>query len=427
MIKKTFFGLIKPRLECEPIESSLSKAENILPSKKITLLLNNPTEPKAAVLLKERDNVKTGQKISLSKDSNEYVISTVTGNVSSISHFTGYLGKPYTSITINIADNELLDEEFKNHCKEPTLDASVNFLNFIPGSPPFNLFADPDVSIKNIIVCGFDTDLLVKTNQYIMKSNLDLIKTGIRILKKITGVENIILAVPQNLVSEANETDATVKTIKSEYPGTLYPMVMRNVLGFSLLAGRNFEDSGVCFFTAEAVASMGYAFSEGRIPMMKTLTLIKKDGSKKLVSAKIGTAVSEILKANSISLNEKDRLIFGGPMQGVSIYSEEQCVQPDTDAVLVQDRDDLSHISDYPCINCGECIRICPANIPVNLLVRFLESGLYEEGADHYDLLSCIECGLCSYVCVSRIPIMQYIKLAKYELDRTKKVEAANV
>ena len=71
-------------------------------------------------------------------------------------------------------------------------------------------------------------------------------------------------------------------------------------------------------------------------------------------------------------------------------------------------------------------MRICPANVPVNLLVRFLEAGQYTEGADLYDLYSCIECGLCSYVCVSRIPIYQYIKLAKYEIGRITSAEEMN-
>ena len=57
------------------------------------------------------------------------------------------------------------------------------------------------------------------------------------------------------------------------------------------------------------------------------------------------------------------------------------------------------------------------------MLVRFLEAGQYEEAADNYDLYSCIECGLCSFVCVSKIPIFQYIKLAKYELDRAEASE----
>ena len=68
---------------------------------------------------------------------------------------------------------------------------------------------------------------------------------------------------------------------------------------------------------------------------------------------------------------------------------------------------------------------MCPARIQVNLLVRFLEAGLYEEAARSYDLASCLECGLCSYVCVSKIPIFQYIRLAKYELERMAMEEMA--
>ena len=113
-------------------------------------------------------------------------------------------------------------------------------------------------------------------------------------------------------------------------------------------------------------------------------------------------------------------------MTGSSIYSVDLPVQADTDAIMVQDKDRIDLVSDYPCINCGECVRACPANIPVNMLVRFLEAGQYEDAAYQYDLYSCIECGLCSFVCVSKMPIFHYIKLAKYELDRIRTVEAMN-
>jgi electron transport complex protein RnfC len=63
-------------------------------------------------------------------------------------------------------------------------------------------------------------------------------------------------------------------------------------------------------------------------------------------------------------------------------------------------------------------VNICPVNVPVNMLIRVLENGFFEEAAKEYDLLSCVECGLCSYVCIARIPIFHYIMLGKHELSK---------
>jgi Na+-translocating ferredoxin:NAD+ oxidoreductase subunit C len=204
-------------------------------------------------------------------------------------------------------------------------------------------------------------------------------------------------------------------------------MIIKDLFGQVVPAGKKPENLGYCFMSAEAVASIGTAVSTGKIPTDKILTLIRKDGSTTLVSVRIGTPVSEVFKAGNITVNDKDQVIFGGPLTGSAIYSEDHPIMPDTDAIMVQDKDNIPFVSDYPCVNCGECVRICPARIQVNMLVRLLEPGHYDEAASNYDLHSCIECGLCSFVCVARIPIFQYIRLAKYELDRIRLAEAEYV
>jgi electron transport complex protein RnfC len=201
---------------------------------------------------------------------------------------------------------------------------------------------------------------------------------------------------------------------------------MRDVFGAVVPAEKTEADMGVLFLSAEAVANIGAACETKALPTRKYITVIGKDGGRSLVEADLGTPIQDILTACGQPLNEKDRLILGGPMAGTAIYTDLYPVCPDTDAVMVQDHSDISFVEDAACINCGECVQACPVNIPVNLLVRYLAAGAYDDAADLCDLHACIECGLCTYFCVARIPISQYIRLGKHELDRAKAAEETN-
>ena len=428
MIKRSFIGLTKPLLKYEALDIKTPEPLIIQPSKKVTLFLDKSFNFKDTILFNIGDKVKTGQKLSYSENSDAYVISTVTGTISSIAPFNADYGKTYTAITIDVSENEEIDDQFSTLVKEPTIDTVKDCLACIPGDLPAGLFPSNDTSppIDTIVISGVDRDLFITTNQNTVLVDGKAIKHGVQILKQITGIDNIIIVSPDYLMQDAGISGAEVRVVDPEYPASLPHLIMRDALGQVVPAGKNCEDMGVSFISAEAVASIGKAFSDGQIPVYKQFNLIKKDGSSTLISARIGTLISDILNAFDVTLNEKDRLIIGGPMTGSAVYSDDFPVLPDMDAIMVQDRGDIPFVSDYPCINCGECIRICPANIPINILVRFLEAGQYEEAADQYDLHSCIECGLCSFVCVSKMPVFHYIKLAKYELGRITTAEAMN-
>ena len=424
MLKKSFFGLSRSRIQYELLPARQPEPDSVVPSKKVTLFHRKNGNQNAPAAFQAGDKVKTGQKISLFADDPAYVISSVTGTISSISPHTGDFGKTYDAITVDISESEVLDDQFKQRIQTPDLAAAVEFLSLAPGKPSLSVLTEPETEIHTIIIMGADSDLLIGTNQSIVRSRLDAIKKGIGILRDITGIDKIILVTAGESMQGFGHIGAQVKNIDTGYPAALPQMVMKNVLGEIVPAGKTCTDLGVCFLTAEAAASIGNAFGDGQIPVHKILTLITKDGNQRLIETVIGTPIRDILDTYGISINAEDRIIFGGPMAGSAVYSLDHPVLPDTDGIVVIDRSDAAYASDYPCINCGDCVRACPAQIQVHMLVRFLEAGHYEEAADNYDLFSCIECGLCSFVCVSKIPIFQYIRLAKYELERAKASEA---
>jgi len=273
---------------------------------------------------------------------------------------------------------------------------------------------------------GLDEDLLVVTQQHVLRTRSHEVASGIRVLKQAAGIEDVVILALKETVQGYGHIGGRVLGVDPVYPSAHPSLVMHQLFGREVPAGQTPEDFGFCFMRAEAVAAVGAAFETGRIPVTKVLTLIARDGSARLVETPIGTRVGDIFERYGIAVAAGDRVVLGGPMRGKAAYSLDQPVQPDTDALMVLDAASASQVSEYPCVNCGECVRVCPARMQINLLVRYLEAGKYEDGAESYDLDSCVECGLCAYVCVSKIPILQYIALAKHELARVRPTEDAN-
>ncbi len=418
MIKRSFFALTQPTLNYDLVESDPKEPESIPIPSNLILLLNEPMDSTKETLLKKGDTVKKGGKLYLYKDSTAYAISPVTGTINLIDVYSDDFGNKSTYLVIKNDQSQATDDDPVVYDLKEDIASADEYLRMLPGAPPFKTLANGDVNINTIVITCADTDLLSTTNQYIALKYSDEIKEGAQILKKLTNVSKLCITVPKNLNLQGGFDSLQVFNTSMAYPSNLPAMVLKDHLNMVLPPGKTPEDLGVCFMSAEAVVSLANAYKAKAANFEKILTIIGKQGTQYRVKATIGTPLRRIFNTFSIHVNDYDRIVVGGPMKGFATYTHHHPVQPDMDTVIIQDRDEIPELSNNACVNCGKCIRTCPVNIPVNLLVRYLEADQYEEAADRYDLESCIECGLCAYVCTARIPLYQFIRLGKHELSK---------
>lgn len=416
MIKRSFFALAKPKLTYDLLRSDQTAPETIPVPGSLTLLLPETIDSTKQALIKQGDAVKKGEKLKLYEDGTGYVRSPVAGTIKGIDAYSDDFGNTATYILIKPDPARTGEDDAVDLALQEDLEFADANLRHLPGALPFSVLADQDNAINTIVITGADTDLLSDTCQFVCDTYADEMVEGIRILKRMTRVSRMFLTLPEKLRTQANFGAVQILKIDEIYPSALPAMVMKDHLGTELPAGKTPEDMGVCFIRAEALVSLARVFSTKALVFEKVVTLIDKGGSRHRVVATLGTPLSKIFARFDVQINDRDRIIIGGPMRGFATYTPHHPVVADMDMIIVQDRDSVTELSNTPCVNCGECIRICPANIPVNLLVRYLEADEYEEAADKFDLESCIECGLCAFVCKARIPLYQYIRLGKHEL-----------
>ena len=126
----------------------------------------------------------------------------------------------------------------------------------------------------------------------------------------------------------------------------------------------------------------------------------------------VGMNYAEIIEAEGGFKSTPEKVISGGPMMGFALYDLNIPVTKTSGAITAFLQDEVSRSTPSACINCGRCVKGCPARLLPCRLADFAEHNDAKSFEEYYGL-ECVNCGSCSYSCPAKRPLAAEINMMR--------------
>lgn len=152
-------------------------------------------------------------------------------------------------------------------------------------------------------------------------------------------------------------------------------------------------------------------------PLIQRVVTVTGNGVQKPVNvmARIGDSFAGLVEYAGGYTDKAAKLINGGPMMGISQFTDEVPVIKGTSCLLVMEDFPDNRIdtgTEQPCISCARCIEVCPMYLVPTEIARFVEYERFNE-TEAQGILDCFECGACTYICPAKRRLLERIKFGK--------------
>lgn len=402
-----------------------------LPEKVVLPLYNN--NGSYSILVKRGDKVLSGQKIA---DSDEFSINpvhaTLSGEVSGIIKLVEPTsGLPVDAIVITSDGEDKWIEETPSNPEALSVKEMVTVIREagITGTGdtlPAHLKLSPPKSegVAAVILNGCQCEPYLTSNARLLLENGEQVFSGLNIINKILPRTTIYIAIDNNrydvidnvekMVKASGFEDIKIVLLEKKYPAVAEISLVKTVLGIDIPASETAADVGVAVFDMATAKAIHDAVSLGKPFIEKIITVAGSVSQPMNLLVRLGTPLRNLIDYCGGIRGEVDKVIINGLMMGTSLYDLDFPVTKGLSSIVLEKSNPLK---EQDCIRCGKCIDVCPARLVPSLLAAYAKASRYEECKEAY-LDYCFECGACAYVCPANIPLVQYIRIAKAELDK---------
>lgn len=391
----------------------------------------------AVPCVKVGDLVKVGTKIG---DADGYISSPVYSSISGkVVKLTDYLlSNGFTSPAVVIeSDGEMAVDE---SVVPPTVTNQKELVEAVKaagivglGGAGFPTYVKLDVDptrIEYLIINGAECEPYVTSDTVTMLTRTEDMVTALDALQRHLGIQKVLIGVESNNKKAADAMKAmsaslpalsvSVRTLPAVYPQGGEKVLVYHTTGRRIPAGKLPIHVGCVVINCTTLAAIGTYLKTG-MPLVEKCVTVDGGAVKdpQNVIAPIGTALQELFDFCGGLTEAPAKIIYGGPMMGITVPNAELPVLKNTNAILALTAKEAWLPETTACIRCGSCINTCPFGLdPAAMSKAYDDRDADALRALHVDV--CMECGCCGFVCPANRPLVQKNKLAK-QLLREKK------
>ena len=437
----TFKGGIHPYegkelSENKPVQVLTSKGEMVFP---MAQHIGAPAKP----LVAKGDRVLVGQKIGEAGGFiSANVICSVSGTVKAVEPRLMVNGTMVTSV---IVENDGMDEKIehfgedrdytklsKDEIRNILKEAGIVGLGGAGFPTNVKLSPKDDSKIDYILVNGAECEPYLTSDYRMMLEEPERIVGGLKVIlslfdnaKGVIGIENNKpegIKKLQELVKD--EPRIEVCPLLTKYPqggerSLIYAITGRKVNSSMLPA-----DAGCIVDNIDTVIAIYNAVCK-QTPLIRKIITVTGDAivNPQNFSVRLGTNYQELLEAAGGFKADPEKVISGGPMMGMSLFSLDLPVTKTSSALTCFSKDMVAAQEPTPCIRCGRCVSACPSHIVPPIMMQAALRGDCD-AFEKVNGMECMECGSCTYVCPAKRPLTQAFKDMRKQVAANRRKKA---
>lgn len=384
-------------------------------------------------VVKPGEEVKVGQIVG---DSDAFVSvpmhSSVSGKVKKIETVTMPNGGKVDAVRI-VSDGLMTPYE---GIKPPEINSREDFLKAVRDSGVVGLGgAGFPVHVKLSVEKDKVDTLIINAAEcepYITADNREALEnswgviSGIKSVMELMEIDRAIIAVENNKptaikvlkeVCEAANRDlkgeVCVLPLKAMYPQGAEKVIIKACTNRVVPEGKLPADVGCVVMNIGSIAFVSSYLKTGMPLVTKRITV---DGeavnNPQNVIVPIGTKIKDIIEFCGGYKEQPQKLIFGGPMMGLTLPDDEMPLLKQNNAILALSKKEAKKLEPSDCIHCGRCASVCPMGLVPPTISGYIQQKNADELVKN-GIMVCMECGCCAFVCPANRPIVQNMRLGK--------------